>query len=68
MTIFYISTAGDDANGGLAETSAWLTPSASDSKISGSDELLFQRGNTWTGGSTVEMSFTSAPLDRDWET
>lgn len=60
MTIFYVSTAGDDSNGGLADSSAWLTPSVSDSKISGSDTLQFKRGNTWTGGTTVDMIFSSA--------
>ena len=62
MTIYYISTAGDDANGGLAPSSAWLTPSVADANIGSADELLFNRGNTWTGGSTVEMDFTDAHI------
>jgi len=60
-TVYYVSNSGSDSNSGTSESSPWKTIA----KVNGftpkpGDQILFKRGDEWTGNITVKASGTSS--------
>ncbi|HSM49455.1 MAG TPA: hypothetical protein VK872_16665, partial [Draconibacterium sp.] len=62
--IYYVSATGNDANTGTSTSAPWRTLSKVNSFTpKPGDQILFKRGDTWTGTLTVKASGTSvAPI------
>lgn len=59
-TIYYVSTAGNDSNSGTSAENAWKSLSkVSNFDFKPGDQILFKRGDQWTGTITVKSSGTS---------
>lgn len=59
-TIYYVSTSGNDSNSGTSEGSPWKSLSKVNSfSFKAGDQILFKRGEHWTGTITVNASGTS---------
>ncbi len=57
-TVYYVSESGDDSNVGTSEDQPWKTLSKVNKiyKFEPGDQILFKRGNKWTGTLTVNTS------------
>lgn len=59
-TCYYVSSSGgNDSNNGTSQTTPWQTTSKVESKLStftAGDEVLFKRGDTWTGDNSTNVS------------
>nr|WP_321356797.1 LamG-like jellyroll fold domain-containing protein [uncultured Draconibacterium sp.] len=56
-TVYYVSASGNDANTGTSENQAWKTLSkVSSTSFSPGDQILFKRGDEWSGTITVTSS------------
>src|SRR5690554_6159300 len=59
-TIYYVSTSGNDSNSGTNADSPWKSLSKVNSfSFKAGDQILFKRGEQWTGTITVNASGTS---------
>jgi hypothetical protein len=61
---YYVSNSGNDSNPGTSDSLAWKTLAKVNSFTpKPGDQILFKRGDTWTGTLTVKASGTSvAPI------
>ncbi|WP_319502690.1 LamG-like jellyroll fold domain-containing protein [uncultured Draconibacterium sp.] len=56
-TVYYVSASGNDANTGTSESQPWKTLSkVSSTSFSPGDQILFKRGEEWSGTITVTSS------------
>ncbi|AHW62266.1 hypothetical protein FH5T_18580 [Draconibacterium orientale] len=56
-TVYYVSASGDDANTGTSESQPWKTlAKVSSTSFSPGDQILFKRGDEWSGTITVTSS------------
>ncbi|WP_320112666.1 LamG-like jellyroll fold domain-containing protein [Draconibacterium orientale] len=56
-TVYYVSASGDDANTGTSESQPWKTlVKVSSTSFSPGDQILFKRGDEWSGTITVTSS------------
>ena len=59
-TNYYVSNSGSDGNSGTSESLAWKTLTKVNSfSFKPGDQILFERGNVWTGTIVVKSSGTS---------
>ncbi len=59
-TIYYVSSSGNDANSGTSTSAPWKTLTRVNSFTpKAGDQILFKRGEQWTGTITVKASGTS---------
>jgi len=59
-TIYYVSVSGNDANAGTSESLPWKTLTKVNSFTpKAGDQILFKRGEEWTGTVTVKASGTA---------
>ncbi|MCY1723243.1 right-handed parallel beta-helix repeat-containing protein [Prolixibacteraceae bacterium Z1-6] len=63
-TVYYVSVSGNDANTGTSENQPWQTlAKVSGTNFSPGDQILFKRGDEWSGSITVTSSgSTGSPI------
>jgi parallel beta-helix repeat protein len=60
-TVYYVSNSGNDSNAGTSESLPWKTLTKVNSFTpKAGDQILFKRGDEWTGSITVKASGTSS--------
>jgi parallel beta-helix repeat protein len=60
-TVYYVSTTGNDANSGTSTSNPWRTlTKVNNFTPKPGDQILFKRGDSWTGTITIKSSGTSA--------
>lgn len=61
-TTYYVSNAGNDANDGLSDATAWATANFALNQLSANESILFRRDDTFTGVDANLNNLSGGPM------